>query len=347
MAGEAEESLKLIEDFNRRLERLERQFAEFTTRTINDSLAGMIGDLKKTYRRYKETDGKSGARVAGEQAKRLSEVIDVAEDLLSPDEVNHWKDELETFLAEADELGQELIKLVGDSENSRMIRQGVREQIIAAATSATKWLEYETEKTRKGIVGLVTEGVTRGWGPKRLAEEIGRTLPQLRNNLEVVARTEMSTAYLEAQRRMTKRLGFNYVRWVATEDERTCPNCASRSGLIYRLEEVVMPAHPLCRCSMVPVPTSVVEAEDASLLNEKEWGEHREQVLAEFLENKARKFPNGNWTVDKVMATFDKHRQKPTPFELRAKPFLKEDESARPVRVLGDEADPAINWQVP
>lgn len=347
MAKDAEESLKLVEDFKKRLDELEGQFGEFTTKTLNDSLEGMIGDLKKAYRRYKETDGQSGARVAGEQAKRLSDVIDVAEDLLSPDEVDHWKDELETFLNESDKLGQDLAKTLSENESANRIRQGVREQIASAATSATKWLDYETEKTRKGVVGLVTEGVVRGWGPKRLAEEIARTLPQLKGQIEIVARTEMATAYLEAQRRMSKRLGHDFVRWVATEDERTCPNCASRSGLIFRLEEVVMPAHPLCRCAMVPVPNKVVEAEDASLLNEEKWGEHREQVLREFVENKARKFPNGNWTVDKAMDTFDKHRKKPTPFELRARPHLGVDESAKPVRVLGETADPGIDWQLP
>ena len=347
MSTGSEESQRLIEQFNKRLDKLENDLVKMTKALVRGSMRDLTSDLQKLYPKYVDSSEGTGAQAASQQAKRLADVISVTDEFMSLEEIDLWKKELESFLDDADRLGQELAIQLDEKIGTRQIRQGVYEQISAAAASAGKWLDYESDKTRKGVVGLVTEGVAKGWGSKRLATELRRTLPELYGQAEMVARTEMATAYSEAQRRMTKRLGHDHARWVATEDERTCPNCASRSGLIFRLDEVIMPAHPLCRCAMVPVPNNVVENQDTDLLDENAWGEHREQVAAEFLENKARKFPKAKppWTIDRVMELFDKHRIKPTPFEKRSRPNIKEDGSARPINVIGADADPVVQWR--
>ena len=344
---DADDQLRLVEDFTHRLDQLEAQATRMSRKAVNDSVGALMGDLKKAYGRYKDSGGELGGRTAGVAAQRLSDIIDISEDLMKPEQVDQWKEDLGTFLGEADTLGQTLSAMLGGQPETNPIRVGVREQVEAAAESASKWLDYESEKTRKGVVGLVTMGVTSGWGAKRLADEMIRQMPQLHGQIEKIVRTEMATAYLEAQKRMTKRLNYEFVRWVATEDERTCPHCSSRSGLIFQVDEVVMPAHPLCRCAMVPVPDELVKGKDAELLNEEAWGEHRESVAREFLLNKIRKFPKAKppWTIDRVLSHFDKHRVRPTPFEKIRRPTLGDTDSARPYNVLGDDADPGISWQ--
>ena len=339
----ADDSQDAVNRWARRLNRVENNATSMTKKTLRRSLNGMMGDLKKAYRAYQKSTELDGAKGARQQAQRMADVIQVSEDLMKLEEVNAWERRLEPFLADAEDLGQDLTNKLEEVERQH-IREGVREQIRAAARSAGTWLEYETEQQRKAVRGLVTEGVARGWGPKRLGEELIRSMQSLYGKAEMVARTEMSGAYLEGQRRMSKRQGSDYIRWVATEDERTCPFCASRSGWIFHIDEVVMPSHPLCRCSMVPVPNKLVEAKDAELLEEKSWGEHREQVAAEFLENKARKLPKGGWTIDRVMTEFDKYRVKPSSFEKQRRPNVADDGSARPINVLGEDADPSIRW---
>ena len=339
----ADDSQDAVNNWSRKLDRVENSATSMTKAALRKSLNSMMGDLKKAYQRYQQATDQKGAAGARQQAQRMADVIQVSEKLLKPNELNQWERRLETFLADAEDLGQDLTNKLEEVQRQH-IREGVREQIRSAAASAGTWLEYETEEQRKAVRALVTEGVARGWGPKRLGRELIRSMQSLYGKAELVARTEMSGAYLEGQRRMSKRHGSNYIRWVATEDERTCPFCASRSGLIFRIDEVTMPSHPLCRCSMVPVPDKAVEGKDAELLEEKSWGEHREQVAAEFLENKARKFPNGNWTIDRVMSEFDKYRVKPTGFEKRRNPNMKDNGSARPINVLGKDADPGIQW---
>lgn len=335
---------ELSEDYAKRLNALERDATRMTTDMLKRSLDGLMGELKTAYGKLKAAgDGTTGKAVARETARRLNEVIGVAEDFLPAKDVDAWSKQLAGFMEQSDALGQDLAKELVNQPDVR--NEGNREQIVSAAKAATSFLDYEVEAFRKQVVGLTEMGVIRGWGPKRLADEVKRVLagytqggefhPGLAQRAHMIARTEMSTAYVRAQKAMAKRLGYDYGRWLATEDERTCPFCGSRSGWIYRLDEVVMPAHPLCRCSIVPVPNELVETKDEETLNEDDWGEHRESIVREMSVAK-------RWTIDRTMAHLDKYRDKPSVFEKRVYPSI--EHSARPVRVLKDP-DPGIKWR--
>ena len=44
------------------------------------------------------------------------------------------------------------------------------------------------------------------------------------------------------------------VKWDATLDKRTCPNCVARHGRVYQpMSAPACPAHPNCRCMLRPV----------------------------------------------------------------------------------------------
>jgi SPP1 gp7 family putative phage head morphogenesis protein len=48
---------------------------------------------------------------------------------------------------------------------------------------------------------------------------------------------------------------FRYFRWITSQDEKVCPICAPRDGLLYTELEIrySYPAHPNCRCQLEPV----------------------------------------------------------------------------------------------
>lgn len=48
---------------------------------------------------------------------------------------------------------------------------------------------------------------------------------------------------------------FPYVRWVTAHDDKVCPVCSARDGVIYTTMEIRYdyPAHPNCRCELVDV----------------------------------------------------------------------------------------------
>lgn len=60
----------------------------------------------------------------------------------------------------------------------------------------------------------------------------------------------------------------NYKNWKAELDLKTCIDCRSRHGQIYRIDEVVDPAPPLhnnCRCDIIPMES--IEAGNATKNN--------------------------------------------------------------------------------
>ena len=50
-----------------------------------------------------------------------------------------------------------------------------------------------------------------------------------------------------------KDMGVKRVRWVAADDEKTCPTCGARDNKIYRINKIPPKPHYGCRCYIVPV----------------------------------------------------------------------------------------------
>ena len=57
----------------------------------------------------------------------------------------------------------------------------------------------------------------------------------------------------EATLKGFKDMGVKEVRWIAADDEKTCPTCGSRDNKVYRLGKVPPKPHYGCRCYVVPV----------------------------------------------------------------------------------------------
>ena len=50
-------------------------------------------------------------------------------------------------------------------------------------------------------------------------------------------------------------MGVERVRWIAADDERTCPTCGARDNKIYKITNLPPKPHYGCRCYIVPVST--------------------------------------------------------------------------------------------
>lgn len=50
-----------------------------------------------------------------------------------------------------------------------------------------------------------------------------------------------------------KDMGVKYVRWIAADDEKTCPTCGEHDDKIYKLNNIPPKPHYGCRCYVVPV----------------------------------------------------------------------------------------------
>ena len=155
-------------------------------------------------------------------------------------------------------LGQELVAMASRPD-SQVPFAGVNpEAVRAAALQASAYIQGETARFRDQIVQIVGEGASRGWGPKRLERDIRQALVGARDpngitkrlglqqRAELIARSELAAAYSAGTLRRAQQRGIAYVRVLASNDERTCPTCASRNGRIYPADRVPLPFHPRC-----------------------------------------------------------------------------------------------------
>jgi SPP1 gp7 family putative phage head morphogenesis protein len=57
----------------------------------------------------------------------------------------------------------------------------------------------------------------------------------------------------EATLKGFKDMGVKDVRWIAADDEKTCPECGARDNQIYKIDKIPPKPHYGCRCYIVPV----------------------------------------------------------------------------------------------
>ena len=50
-----------------------------------------------------------------------------------------------------------------------------------------------------------------------------------------------------------KDIGIKRVRWIAADDEKTCPTCSARDNKVYHINKIPPKPHYGCRCYIVPV----------------------------------------------------------------------------------------------
>lgn len=95
---------------------------------------------------------------------------------------------------------------------------------------------------------------------KRINQKLGDRQDRFKNRAETIARTELTFAYNAGRLDSYVRSGLVAgVRFTTIFDERRCPLCASRQGIIVSLDDVeglaklAIPVHPRCRCVWSPV----------------------------------------------------------------------------------------------
>ena len=99
----------------------------------------------------------------------------------------------------------------------------------------------------------LVNGVTLGWNPNTMAQQIAQTLDMPRHRAVTVMRTESQRVYREVARETYQANSEILVGWVwtATLSARTCPACLAMHGSVHPVTET-LDGHPRCRCAMVP-----------------------------------------------------------------------------------------------
>ena len=286
--AQGDQILRSVDSYAAILDELEGRMVANTTAMLRTALDRILGDLRRHYSAYLNAVGPEaldpegnpirapGAYSSGEATAKYQTILRDAQQFLSPEEIAAWQRRFSTDLVEALSVGGEAAAALQTIVTGAAAQYaGANPLAVRAATqAATAFMEGEAARFRDQIAQIVSEGVARGWGSKRLERQIvealegttdaaGKTARMgLRQRAEVIARSELANAYVKGAIDHNLKEGFAYIRWVAATDERACPWCLSRHGQIYPADQVVIPAHPQCRCTPVPISADEVEEED-------------------------------------------------------------------------------------
>lgn len=123
-----------------------------------------------------------------------------------------------------------------------------------------------TEGTREALRGVITQALTDGWSNQRLAEEMVEAYAFSKERATVIARTETQMATQAASLQSYKASGVvDGKQWLTAEDDRVSEECQANGeagpngdGVLrdwdanYPSGDAAPPAHPNCRCAVLP-----------------------------------------------------------------------------------------------
>ena len=159
-------------------------------------------------------------------------------------------------------------RYVRPEAESTILRNRAAEKAIKARTntlardvSNSEWQDI------KGIILKAIKPQSSSENPisrkellKQINEKLGDRKQKFKNRAERIARTELTFAYNAGRLDSYVRSGLVAgVKYQTIFDERRCPICASRQGIIVSLDDVdglarlAIPTHPMCRCVWSPI----------------------------------------------------------------------------------------------
>ena len=111
-----------------------------------------------------------------------------------------------------------------------------------------------TSKLQQALNDNLIECVVTGKKTTQLKNMLQEQFGVSYSRADALVRTEMAHIQTQAAKQRYTDYGIQEIEIWVDEDERTCPVCSKLEGLKYPVgAEVPLPAHPRCRCSVIPV----------------------------------------------------------------------------------------------
>jgi SPP1 gp7 family putative phage head morphogenesis protein len=134
-------------------------------------------------------------------------------------------------------------------------RVPTRGEVDAAAEERAKVLYDKLEAELKASIRVTLENArTNNWSDKKTKDALNSEFRKAEGRANAIARTELAyalNAYMIGEARAA---GVKEMMWVTAKDEMVCRVCRPRHGKIYPIDKLPeIPAHPNCRCIVVPV----------------------------------------------------------------------------------------------
>lgn len=212
-------------------------------------------------------------------------------------------------------------KTVSDALQTSMLNKRAIDQLIKQPWQDGDFSSRVWDNKAQLIASMkseLTAGIVKGDGIYKVADRLDKRLDVGKSQTQRLARTEYMHALNAGQLETYQENGYDKLEWVASEDGKGCGICHLRNGKQYNIDGVpILPAHPNCRCTMIPVITDEMIEEQAKELEkaqkEAEPKLETPQEIEErvsFLEQEMRKLEDEDWgdlTEEQAEELFDQY----------------------------------------
>lgn len=266
----------LIERYNSALKAQEESTIRLINRVLDESFAGVLKRAQGAIER--------GSPSASAYELALGRELGQLVPAVAPGEADRYENAFQRLLREAVKIGADFGNaLLRQAGAGRPEGPGVStgfilpiEAAVGGARESRRYLERHGAEFAERGAEVVARGVLEGRSNAEIARQLRERLGVVKSRAETIAQTESMRAYGTARDARFRAAGVEQVRWWATSDDRTCPLCRPRAGLLYPLGQAQTPLHPRCRCTTTPWNRDVAEMEPRYV---EAVERHRAQVL--------------------------------------------------------------------
>lgn len=187
----------------------------------------------------------------GELQKELHKLGNKQLDVLQASFINH-------FEAAYDEIALIDNRGLFNSIDTRAAQQVINQVWCADGKSWSSRIWKNIDNLQQTLNDNLMDCVITGKSSDQLKEILQIQFNVSYNMADSVVRTELAHIQTQAAKQRYQDIGVKQVEILADEDERRCEICGKLHGKRYSIhEELPIPAHPRCRCSIIPVIESI------------------------------------------------------------------------------------------
>ena len=237
--------------------------------------------IKETEKQLKKYYGKSMEKVLGQFEKTYNKVILSISEGKEPTPADLYK--LDTYWQlqgqmkiELQKLGDKQISLLSkefeslfsnvyyafavpgtelfNTLDTAIVQQMINQIWVADGVSWSQRVWNNTSKLQETLNEQLIHCVVAGKKTTELKKLLQEQFGVSYNSADSLVRTEMAHIQTTAAQKRYEDYGIKEVEVLVDEDERTCPICSKLEGKRVSIHGVMpIPAHPRCRCSIIPV----------------------------------------------------------------------------------------------
>jgi SPP1 gp7 family putative phage head morphogenesis protein len=158
------------------------------------------------------------------------------------------------------------LALPSQKQFSQMSKENVKQMIsqiwCADGKSWSQRVWNDTERLQQSLNDRLIDCVITGKKTTQLNKFLQEEFNVSYNRADTIIRTEIAHIQTQAARQRYKDYGIREVEIYADTDNRTCPICSQLDGKRFGVDDALpIPAHPRCRCCVVPVVESRITEE--------------------------------------------------------------------------------------